>query len=70
MHPFSLTEVEIQQVSGAAPDYASTMAIGEEGGHTTMAIGEEGGDIDMAIAKKGGYTTMAIGEEGGFPPAL
>jgi hypothetical protein len=59
MHPFSLTEVEIQQVSGAAPDYPST-----------MAIGEEGGDIDMAIAKKGGYTTMAIGEEGGFPPAL
>ena len=60
MHPFSLTEEEIQQVSGAARNNPTTLAIGEEGGGpTTMAIGEEGG-----------ASTMAIGEEGGFPPAI
>lgn len=60
MHPFSLTEEEIQQVGGAGRSTnPTTMAIGEEGGGpTTMAIGEEGG---------GPYTTLALGEEGGLP---
>ena len=49
---------------GVAPidDWATTHALGEEGGDppmTTMALGEEGGGPPM--------TTDAIGEEGGGP---
>ena len=50
-----LTEAEVEAISGGRLD-ATTMAIGEEGGHfTTLALGEEGG------------TSKVLLEEGGYP---
>lgn len=59
MHPFSLTEEQIKQVSGGLRGGIEISVTLEEGGiETTMMLGEEGG-IE---------TTLALGEEGGFPP--
>ncbi len=70
MHPFSLNEEELNQVSGGRT--SPSTKVGEDGGpYTTMAIGEEGGAPPLESAAKGGvYTTLAIGEEGGLPPVL
>ena len=79
-HPFSLlSDDEMAQVSGGKSGWATTQAVGEEGGVcpttlrtgeeggviTTLAIGEEGGATTLAIGEEGGATTLAIGEEGG-----
>lgn len=59
-----IEELEVRQSSSPLfvspivdPGYATTLALGEEGGYTTQAIGEVGGPI---------VTTYALGEEGGF----
>lgn len=69
MHPFSLNDDEIKQVSGAGH---VTIKTGEDGGpYTTLALGEEGGLPPADQTLKGGvYTTLALGEEGGLPPAI
>ena len=58
MHPFSLNEEQIKQVSGGVSDPIMT----------TMAIGEEGGDPGHLTGGSGQQTTLALGEEGGLPP--
>jgi hypothetical protein len=48
-----LTEAELETISGGRLD-ATTMALGEEGGHvTTMALGEEGGSTKLAYEAGG-----------------
>jgi hypothetical protein len=59
MHPFSLTQEQVEQVSGGARAIFDASMLDSESGYTpTTKIGEDGGEL----------TTMAIGEEGGLPP--
>lgn len=70
MHPFSLNEKEIEQVSGGtltisgAPGTVSSMLYGEEGGTpvTSLSLSEEGGSTVL--------TSDYVGEEGGDVPPV
>lgn len=64
MHPFTLTEEQVQEVSGGSGRPSL-------GGAIVSNLMLEGGQIDPIYPPKDDpiLTTMAIGEEGGEPPA-
>lgn len=66
MHPFTLTEEQIQHVSGGT----TLRDLANAGTISNLML--EGGQINPIYPPKDDpiLTTMAIGEEGGEPPVL